>query len=597
MNAKHFFWFIVLCAVLWGLISLVYFFTGGFYWDAPGLIFGLSSIPGQLLLFALGLSLLVGLCRVIGPKTAVAGGVIFGGIFTLFFLLDAFVFTQYRFHISLAMLELFFGPAGREIFVFPWITYLILALAIAAVFALVYGLTRLAGKITWGKRAIWAVCILWLGAFLVYNGMHAWGKFMIVPSVLAQVSYMPWANPLSANRKLRRMGFEPKAEPYSTPKQGSLNYPLAPMQCKTDKPLNILIILIDSWCADSFTQEVMPNTWQAYQQAKDAFYFTNHLSGGNATEAGMFSLFYSMPYLYWNSFTSRQLPPVFMQVIQQQGYQLGIFASSKLNSPEFHQNIFASVPDLRIESKGGTKVERDRDAQQDFTAFIKHLSPDKPFFGFLFYDAAHGQEFPEGGDVFKPVGEQMNYLTLTKNTDPAPYMNRYKNSVHFIDGLIGQVFDLLKQQNLLDNTVIVLSGDHGQEINDTRNNFWGHNSNFAKWQTHVPLLVWWPGKQGKEMAYRTSHYDIMPALLIHALGCTNPVRDYSTGMDLFDPQPRPYTIISSYTKKAVQTGDKISVIDNYGYLEHYDENFHKLPSGADPKAISTAFKDFAQFYK
>lgn len=597
MNAKSFFWFIVLCAVLWGLISLVYFFTGGFYWDAPGLIFGLSSIPGQILLFALGLSLLAGLCRFMGPKAVVAGCTAFGGVFTLFFLLDAFVFTQYRFHIGLAMLELFFGPAGREIFVFPWTTYLLLAFAIAVVFALVYALTRLARKITWGKRAIWAVCILWLGAFLVYNGVHAWGKFMMVPSVLAQVSYMPWANPMSANRRLRRMGFEPKAEPYSIPKQGSLNYPLAPMQCKADKPLNILIILIDSWRADSFTQEVMPNTWQAYKNSKDAFYFTNHLSGGNATEAGMFSLFYSMPYLYWDSFTSRQLPPVFMQQLQNQGYQLGIFASSKLNSPEFHQNIFASVPNLRIESQGDTKVERDLDIEQDFTAFIKQRSEQKPFFGFLFYDSAHGQEFPEGGDVFKPVGEQMNYLTLTKNTDPTPYMNRYKNSVHFIDGLIGQVFDLLKQQNLLDNTVIILSGDHGQEVNDTRNNFWGHNSNFAKWQTHVPLLVWWPGKQGKELAYRTAHYDIMPTLLTHALGCTNPPQDYSTGMDLFDTTPRPYTIISSYTKKAVQTGDKISVIDNYGYLEHYDENYQKLPSGADPKAISAAFKEFAKFYK
>ena len=597
MNAKNFFWFIVLCAAVWGLISLVYFYTGGFYWDVPGFLFGLTSIPGQILLFALGLAVLTGFGRLIGPKTGTACAVLFGATFTLFFMLDAFVYTQYRFHIGLAMLELFFGPAGREIFVFPWTTYFILALAILGVFAGVYGLTRLARKITWGKKAIWAVCVVWLAAFLTYNGLHAWGKFMMVPSVLAQVSYMPWANPLSANRKLRRMGFEPKAEPYSTPKQGTLNYPLHPMQCKAQKPLNILIILIDSWRADSFNQTVMPRTWEAYSQAQDAFYFTNHLSGGNATEAGVFSLFYSMPYLYWDAFTSRQLPPVFISQLQSQGYQLGIFASSKLNSPEFHQNVFSSIPDLRIESKGNNKVERDLDIQKDFTAFIKNLSAQKPFFGFLFYDAAHGQEFPAGGDVFKPVKEQMNYLLLTKNTDPTPYMNRYKNSVYFIDGLIGQTFELLKQQNLLDNTVIVLTGDHGQEVNDTRNNFWGHNSNFAKWQTNVPLIVWWPGQEGQTRSYRTAHYDIMPFLLTHALGCTNPASDYSTGTDLFDPQPRPYTLISSYTKKAVQTGDKISVIDNYGYLEHYDENYHKLPSGADPKAISRAFKEFSKFYK
>ena len=95
MNAKNFFWFIVLNTALWGLISLVYFFTGGFYWDAPGFFFGVSSVFGHLLLFALGLSALVLPWRLIGPKTASAAAVAFGGFFTLFFAADAFVFTQY----------------------------------------------------------------------------------------------------------------------------------------------------------------------------------------------------------------------------------------------------------------------------------------------------------------------------------------------------------------------------------------------------------------------------------------------------------------------------------------------------------------------
>ena len=596
MNAKNFFWFIVLNTALWGLISLVYFFTGGFYWDAPGFFFGLSSVPGHLLLFALGLSVLVLPFRLVGPKTGAAAAVAFGGVFTLFFAADAFVFTQYRFHIGVAMLELFFGPAGREIFVFPAITYVMLALAVAGVFALTYGLLWAARKITLGKKAVWAVCLLWLCAFLTYHSLHAWGKFMLVPSVLAQVSYMPWANPLSANRKLRKMGFEPKSEPYSEPKKGTLNYPLHPMQCASTPKTNILVILIDAWRADSFTKEVMPHTWAAYKNAQ-AWYFTNHLSGGNATEAGVFSLFYSMPYLYWDSFTGQTRQPILMEELQAKGYQMGIFASSKLNSPAFNKNIFSQVENLRIESKGTTKVERDRDMQKDFLHFLKNRDKNAPFFGFLFYDAAHGQEFPQGGDKFKPVGEEMNYLVLTKNTDPTPYMNRYKNAVYFIDGLLGQVFETLKAQGLSDNTLVILTGDHGQEINDTRHNFWGHNSNFAQWQTQVPLLMWWPGHTGGEKAYRTAHYDIVPFLLTHILGCTNPPGDYSTGTDLLDETPRPYTVISSYTKKAIQTGDNLSVIDNYGYLEHYDKNYQKLPTGADPKAITQAFKEFAKFYK
>lgn len=598
MNTKQIFWFSLLNLTVWCAGSLVYYFTGGFYADVPGILFTLFSIPGQMTLFALGLFVLVLPWRMIGTRTAFWAACAWGTAFMLFLAADVFVYTQYRFHISMAMLELFFGPAGREIFVFPAVTYIMLAAGGLLTAGFVWLLAKTAARVRWGGKKIACAAGVLLFYFAGYNGLHAWGKFMQVPSILAQVSYLPWANPMSANRRLRRMGFEPKSEPYSMPKQGALNYPLAPLQCHTDgKKPNILLILVDSWRADSFTPEVMPHTYAAYTRAKDAFYFTNHLAGGNATEAGVFSLFYSMPYAYWDSFTGLRRQPVFMEQLQQAGYQMGIFASSKLNSPEFNQNVFSQVPGLRIESKGNTKVERDLDMQKDFTAFIQNRDKNAPFFGFLFYDAAHGQEFPAGGEVFKPTAPTMNYLTLTKNTNPTPYMNNYKNSVYFIDGLLDKTFKLLKEQGLDKNTLVILTGDHGQEINDTRHNFWGHNSNFAKWQTHVPLLVWWPGKQGKEISYRTAHYDIVPTLLSGALGCGNPAEDYSIGQELFDPSPRPFTLISSYTKKAVREGDKLSVIDNYGYLENYDENYQKTDTGVSPQALNGAFKTFSKFYK
>lgn len=95
----------------------------------------------------------------------------------------------------------------------------------------------------------------------------------------------------------------------------------------------------------------MPNLW-AWSQKKGVTYFADHLSGGNATEAGVFSLFYSMPYSYWNDFTSRHLPPVLVSEAQKLGYEPAVYSSGKLNSPEFNQNIFAGIPNLRLESKG-----------------------------------------------------------------------------------------------------------------------------------------------------------------------------------------------------------------------------------------------------
>lgn len=598
MTIKNIFWFCILEFLFWCLLSLVYFFVSGFYPSFLGALFTALFIPGNTLMFAAGLCVLLLVLRLIGPRTAYWGAVLLGSLFNIVLLLDIFVYTQYRFHLSMSMLQLFFGPAGREIFVFPLSMYLLTAGAVLAIIGFSWAMAGLARKIPWGGKAAAAAGGILLLIFAGYNAMYAWGKFMAVPAVLTQVTYLPWAQPLSMNRRLRKMGFEPASQPYQTPKAGTLNYPLAPMACSPEEKPNILLVLIDSWRADSFTPEIMPHLYGAYKESPDAFYFTSHLAGGNATEAGVFSLMYSMPYSYWDAVTGAKVRPVLMDVLAKQGYEFGIYASSRLNSPEFNQNVFSHIPDLRISSDGEAKWERDEDAQKDFLAFLDQRDNGKPFFGFLFYDSAHGQEFPPDYDApFTPYGEQMNYLLLTKNTDPTPYMNRYKNSVHYIDGLIGDLFDDLKKRGLDKNTIILVTGDHGQEVNDTRNNFWGHNSNFAKYQTHVPLLIWWPQLKGGEKDYRTSHYDLVPALLTHALKCSNPAQDYSSGTDLFDPAPRPWTLILSYTNKAVREGDKISVLNNYGGMTNYDENFVPSDTPVSASALAESLKEFSHFYK
>ena len=163
--------------------------------------------------------------------------------------------------------------------------------------------------------------------------------------------------------------------------------------------------------------------------------------------------------------------------------------------------------------------------------------------------------------------------------------------------MIERIFTDLQNHGLLENTFIIITGDHGQEINDTRNNFWGHNSNFAKYQTQVPLLIWDPQqKQARRITYQTSHYDVVPTVMQRVYGCTNPAADYSIGYNLFDDTPRPFALISSYTKKAIRTDNQLTILDQYGGIEMYDENLTPSQTGANPSAIKEALKTFAQFY-
>ncbi len=596
MNIRHLTTCALLHGLVWGILSLGFYHVNGFLTDPLGLLFTVVFILGHIGIFALALFLLCAPFRWLGPRMLQVASVGISSLFSLFWGLDLLVYSQYRFHISPAMLELFFGPAGREIFAFSTATWVVAWLSIVGLFAAEWGLMLLAKRFPVRPKTGLVVFGGWMLVFLLYNGLYAWGKFNMVPSIISQRAILPVAVPFSLNTWLRKLGFEPKKDPYATPVSGALAYPRAPLVCTPSvHPQNVLVLLVESWRADSFTPQVMPRL-SAWVHRPEMTYFANHISGGNATEAGVFSLFYSLPYAYWNDFTSIQLPPLLVSRAWEQNYAPAIFASSKLNSPTFHQNIFATVPNLRLESRGDTKWQRDINAVEDFENFLNTHPKNQPFFGFIFLDATHGSQYPPEDSVFTPV-QEVNYLLVSKNTDPVPYLNHYKNSAHFIDRMVDRVLTDLQTRGLLQNTFIIITGDHGQEINDTRHNFWGHNSNFADYQTHVPLFVWNPaGTASQTHTYRTTHYDVSPTVLSRVYGCTNPASDYSIGQDLFDDTPRPFSIISSYTKKAIRTDDQLTVLDQYGGIEMYDKEFYPS-AGADPAAIKAALATFSQFYK
>ena len=126
---------------------------------------------------------------------------------------------------------------------------------------------------------------------------------------------------------------------------------------------------------------------------------------------------------------------------------------------------------------------------------------------------------------FRPSAREVNYLRLDNETDPTPLLNRYRNSVHYVDALIGRVLDAMEQQGLLENSVIVVTGDHGQEFNDSRRNYWGHGSNFTRYQTGVPLLLYSPTLPPGVHRHRTTHFDIVPTLMRDHLGCGEAFQD------------------------------------------------------------------------
>ena len=105
------------------------------------------------------------------------------------------------------------------------------------------------------------------------------------------------------------------------------------------------------------------------------------------------------------------------------------------------------------------------------------------------------------------------------------------------------MLDYLEANHLLDSTIVILTGDHGEEFME--HGRWGHNSAFTEEQVRTPLVLWVPGMAHHTYSKITSHMDIAPTL-ITLLGGTNPPSDYCLGASLFAQRPEPYVILSDW---------------------------------------------------
>ncbi|MGO2499532.1 MAG: DUF3413 domain-containing protein [Vibrio litoralis] len=599
-------WLILINAILAMLISLRYFaYLPAFPDDILSLSFIVTGIWSQMTL----LTAVIGLVTIpllLLPKhiSRILISLI-ASIAICVLIIDTFVFAQYRFHMNAVVVELVFSG---DVVDFPIVTWLMAISGVLILVALEYAIiAQMALKprltqIKLGRKFTY----LTIALALVCNGLHIWAAANAYQPISIVKQYLPFFQPATANSFMEKHGWLDKEaieqqKAMALKGDSSLNYPLSPLQTTSvDKPVNIMFLVIDSWRLDTFNQDNSPNLWALAQRGES---FENHVSTGNATRTGIFGMFYGMPGTYWHSFLANRKAPVLMDRLQQMDYQLGLFAAAKLTSPEFDQTVFANVKNLRIRSEGNSSPERDTNLTKDWKAWYDKRDKSKPVFSFLFYDSPHAYDFPEGYEhQYQPMLKAVNYLELNNNTDVTTFMNRYKTSVHFTDSLAKQVIDKLKETGDLDNTVIIVTGDHAQEFNDNKLNYWGHNSNFTPAQTQVPFVIVGPkvpknigGQWGEQY---TSHEDIVPTLMEQYLGVTSPISDYSTGADLFaEPQQRPWMLISSYSGYGVVSKNSILEVGATGQSKYIDSTNHPKDGSPNYKYVQQALEQISRFRK
>ncbi|ELP1878750.1 DUF3413 domain-containing protein [Vibrio vulnificus] len=578
-------WFILINALVLMLIASRYFaFLPEFPTDPLGITFILAGTWGQMTLLAAIIGL-VTIPTLFLPKPFRNGTqalIASLGVATLF--IDTIVFAQYRFHINAVVLEL---VMSGQIVSFPLITWLMVIGGVALLLAAQWWTIRWLenGAPVRALKLGRKFALLTFAALLATNAIHIWAAAHAYQPVTTVKRYLPLFYPATADKFMRKQGWVDeealeRQKALAFKRKNDLNYPLAPLQTQpVEKPLNIMLLVVDSWRADTFNADNTPNMWK---YAQSGVVFNNHIATGNATRTGIFGLFYGIPGTYWHGFLANQQSPVLIDRLQALDYQLGIFTAAQLRKPEFNQTVFTKVENLRIGSEGSRPSELDADLTQDWLAWYDQRDKSKPTFSFLFYDAPHGYDFPADFEPkYEPMLKEVNYLKLNNDTDPTPFFNRYKTSVRYVDSMATKVLDKLKESGDLENTVVIITGDHGQEMNDNKLSFWGHNSNFTDAQVNVPFAIFGPSVDVAKMQWSTealtSHQDVVPTLMKHYLGVTNDVKDYSVGEDLLgDAVKRDWIISSNYSGYAIITEDNILEVNGGGQYQFMDKTNRQL---------------------
>ncbi len=576
--------------------------------DNPGGSAGLAylaiALPGHLLAFG-ALAGLLPLLLGLWPRTAHTlsiSAVLLQGLWLCLLLVDAKVFTLYRFHLNAMVVNMVFGGALQDQVALSWKTWLQVALLVAAVFAaeglLAWACWKLLPAAPRRRRVLqaWAaVALLMAGGQLATAYYDARGD----RDVIVQWNYLPWAQPITAKSCMRRLGVVSRQQAgLPDPRHAQLQYPLHPLRCQNPHRPNVLMVVLESLRQDVLTPQLMPNTSTL---AQDARVFDHHFSTGNATRYGLFGLLYGLPGGYWPSMLDEQRGSQLFQVLGQQGYDLHLYGSAPLYSPEFDRTAFADVRDQLHQGPSALKSDgRDRAIisalQQDIRA---SQAAQRPWFGFVFLDSTHAPyHMPDGyPPVATPMAADIDFLKFGPEHDPTPELNRYRTAVHYADSLIGSLLDDLRAQGLAEDTIVLVTGDHAEEFNDLKLNYWGHNGNFSDYQLQVPFVLHWPGMAAGRDARTSSHEDWVPTLMRHALGCENALSDFSTGQDLLaEPQGPRALVVESWSQRAIRHGDAIYVFDKFGNATALDRHYLPLPQQApDAAAVRTAWEALTRF--
>jgi arylsulfatase A-like enzyme len=167
------------------------------------------------------------------------------------------------------------------------------------------------------------------------------------------------------------------------------------------------------------------------------------------------------------------------------------------------------------------ELERLLGQKQPFLLFMRHMDPHSPYlppepYERMFY---HGNECdPRNHSMdpvmaFKPFCDYFASWMPPGITDKDYVIAQYDGAIAYMDACIQTIFTALEARGVLDETLVILTADHGETLYD-HDCYFDHHGLYDV-TLHVPLIIRYPGRvpARRRVSGYSQHPDLVPTIL------------------------------------------------------------------------------------
>lgn len=307
---------------------------------------------------------------------------------------------------------------------------------------------------------------------------------------------------------------------------------------------NIILIIVDTFRADhldcyGYSRQTAPNL---NDLARNNLLFTNAISQAPWTTPSIGSIITSkypseLGFLYAAPVVIKNRNLTLAEILKEKLYKTrGIISHDFLSHSLGFSQGFDEYDEENVRGHGHI-------SSPSITAkaveTINKFKNDK-FFLFLHYFDPHFDFILHKEYNYKPdyQGPIRSGQTITLLRNNAPHLQKddieyiqslYDSEISFTDQYIGLVLDELSKLQIDDNTMVIVTGDHGEEFCERGDHWIGHTKTLYQELIHVPLIIKLPGKSKQRVIKENFSLINLMASIIHSAGLQIPTNYQHSG--------------------------------------------------------------------